>query len=380
VAAAVLVSATLLGLTGSIGALVPAVAAEYGIGGGTAAILVTSATAVQFALSPVAGRLGDAFGPRRIVLAAGVAGAIGFGALAWAPGPGSGVPAYAAGVGTCGAGVTVPLLSALTRLRGAHARCAVALFTGAAQAGSAVGAPALGMGLHGWGLRPTCAVAVAALVAVALLGAGLMPTSAPAGVSRRDRAGWTWPALARRPWLRRLFVCDVLCSSSAYLSATLLPITAVTAGLPPARVGSVISAATAGGLVGRLVVPLVVRPSLGAVRVAHLLLSAGTALWLTRPGPTGLLVVALVHGVAIGSWTVLENLTVAGQVPDAGHSAVFGALLLAPGLGVLVSVAGTWALVDDVVSTPLLVASLGASLTGALVLRTPAPRVSGTWW
>jgi MFS family permease len=196
VPAAVLISATVLGLTGSTGVLMPAVADHHAVRSGVAAVLVVSATAVQFALCPLADRLGDALGARRTVVAAGVAGAIGFAALAWVPAVWLAVPVYAAGVGSCAAGATLPLLSRLTRLHGRRARTAVALFTAAAQAGSAALAPAWGTGVHAWGLRPACTVAAGVVLTVAPLGAWLLPSSprCPAG-----RPGAAPPARSAGP-------------------------------------------------------------------------------------------------------------------------------------------------------------------------------------
>jgi hypothetical protein len=52
---------------------------------------------------------------------------------------------------------------------------------------------------------------------------------------------------------------------------------------------------------------------------------------------------------------------------------VFGTLLLAPGLGVLLSVALAGVLVDDAVPTSMPAVALAASLAGALAIRSPGP-------
>jgi predicted MFS family arabinose efflux permease len=185
-------------------------------------------------------------------------------------------------------------------------------------------------------------------------------------------------ALLALPSYRRFFLACAVASAPAYLPGALLPTIALAHGTTAGDVGLLMGTMAASATVARLVAPVAVpaRLRFTALRGAHVGIAVGLVLWAGGPQFESLLVMAVVHGSALGTWTAMENAHIADTAPPARVGAVFGLVFLAPGLGVLVGPALAAAAMDRLGHAPVVLVAAGLLLAAGMALH-PLERLPG---
>jgi MFS family permease len=336
-AGTVVVGATLAGAVGlgtvtSHGVLVVHLDGTTTFGVGLGALLVAVSTALQFLLGPLAGRLTDRIGIRRVLVGATgayVAGAVAAGTSART----ASVVGYAVGTGIAGAATLTPLLATAAGWFRRGRAAALAVVSSGNAVGAVVIAPWLAASIDTRGLAATTRLlgaggAVLLLLATAAVGSprGEDATTTPAVWRVRD--------VLRDPFLRRLYLSGILAVGGVTTVLTYLTPYAISLGVPAARAAALLGLVSAAGIVGRLAVASVPGAvALTAYRAALLGVAACASLWLLAPAaPTLLTVFAVAFGVASGCWSALAPLVLA-EVHAEWLASVLGAVYTSAAVG-----------------------------------------------
>jgi MFS family permease len=336
-AGTVVVGATLAGAVGlgtvtSHGVLVVHLDGTTTFGVGLGALLVAVSTALQFLLGPLAGRLTDRFGIRRVLVGATgayVAGAVAAGTSART----ASVVGYAIGTGIAGAATLAPLLATAAGWFRRGRAAALAVVSSGNAVGAVVIAPWLATSIEVRGLAATTRL-LAAGGAVLLL----LATAAVAGSPRGDDAttpvAWRVRDVLQDPFLRRMYVSGILAVGGVTTVLTYLTPYAISLGVPAARAAALLGLASAAGIVGRLVVAGVPGAmALTAYRAAILGVAACALLWSLAPAaPTLLTAFAIAFGVTSGCWSALAPLVLA-EVHAERLASVLGAVYTSAAVG-----------------------------------------------
>jgi MFS family permease len=387
VAGATLAGAVGLGTVTSHGVLVVHLEGNTVLGIGLGALLVAVSTALQFLLGPLAGRLTDRFGVRRVLLTATGAYLLGASVAAVAA-PTTGVLVYAVGTGIAGAATLAPVLATAAGWFRHRRAVAIAIVSSGNAVGAVVLAPWLAASVEARGLASTwaaMALAGGVLLLVATAAVGTPPNADLAGTDAASpelagtahggtTAAWRLRTVLRDPFLRGLYVSGVLAATGVITVMAYVAPYAVALGTSPARAAALLGLTSAAGIVSRLAVALVPEGAAFAAWRTTLLGLAGTALlWILAPAAPALLVVfALAFGLAAGLWSALAPLVIA-EVHAERLASIIGVIYTSVAIGGAVG-----PIVASVVlrSAPLsaLGVLLGIALLAAHGVLSPSPQ------
>jgi MFS family permease len=345
---------------------------EFGAGRAAVSLVFSITAFLWFTLGAVSGPLADRFGPRRVVLAGGAA--LGGGLLLtsfvnqlWA-----GYITYGLGVGIGVACGYVPMVAAV----GGWFERRRALAVGIAVTGIGLGTlavpPLAALLIAGVGWRT--AYVVLGVASLALIGLAALAASPPPAVKEAERRPLGGVLRGRAFWL--MYVSAIPLSFALFFFFVHLVPFAQARGAAPVAAAALLSVVGGGSILGRLGMGLLAE-RLGSLETFKAMVAAmalSTVVWLLFPQYAGLVVVALIMGIAYGGWVALspsvaaELFGIAGLGGTVGvlyTSAGIGALLGPPISGLLIDVTGTY--------TWAIAAALGLEIV-ALVVLLPVSR------
>ena len=359
VAAAFVAMALVFGIGFSSGSLLDAMAEALGAGGGAIALPFALASALPFVLAPLTGRAVDRYGPRRLLLASGVAGACGLALAAAAPVFALAAAAYGVGIGVAGACVLTPMMSTVGRWFEERRAVAIGAAGCGASAGTLLLAPAVAGLVHAHGHVTACLVLAAALALVLPVCAAF--TARPPAIAGAGPVAAGMRELLRRPEFRRCYATALIASAGPYVPFAFLASGAIDDGVAPVTAGILVSVMGAAGAAGRLLGPVLGQRA-GLRRVLRIgLIAHGLALlaWPACGGSVAALAIfATAFGFAYGASASLFNAVVAAEV---------GPTELARGLGVLYTGVAAGVLVGPLLAGGL-IAATGDHVAAALVI------------
>ena len=378
----------------SFGVVLDPIRDEFGIGTGLASLLFAIPTFLYFVLGVFTGRLGDRYGPRRVLFAGAVALGAGLWATSLAQSLWVAMTSYVLGVGISVACAYVPMVSVVGGWFERHRTAALGVAVagiGLGQFAGAWGAERL-IDLYGW--RDTyqvLAVASTGLLMLAAIAARRPPHVAPQS---------EMPSLRGLMHNRRytlLYFSMMLLSASLFVPIIYIKDYLDDLGKPGGQ--WLISIIGLASLLGRLVFGALgtVLPLMRLYQLAFTSMGLSYLIWLfAGDNYTVLVIYALVMGCSYGGFIALSPAVAAELFGLAGLGGVLGALYTAAGIGglagpplagLLIDGAGyratiVAAMIIALTSVPLLVASgraravplatVGAGETAARA-NTPAP-------
>ncbi len=392
VASAVLATFATFGVVYSFGVVLEAIQTEFGIGTGLTALLFAISTFIYFVLGVLTGRLGDRYGPRRVLLVGAASTGAGLWLTSIVDNLWLAVGTYGFGVGIGVACAYVPMVSAVGGWFVKHRTAALGVAVAGIGLGQLVGAPVVKDLVAEYGWREAyelLAVVATALLAIAALGAKRPPDTAPLD---------ELPSMRRLMHNRRF---SLLYMSMFLLSASLfIPIVYIDkyvsdrGGTQGAWLISLIGLASVLGRLGLGALGSVL-PLMRLYQISYTVMGLSYLIWLFAGDNSAALVVfVLVMGSSYGGFIALSPAIAAQLFGLTGLGGVLGALYTAAGLGGLAGppligllidsygfgVAIIAAMATALGSVPLLIASgrahavpLATVGAGATVTRTTTP-------
>lgn len=323
------------GVVYSFGAFFDSMAAEFGTGTGSTALMFSITTAWYFALGLVSGRAADRFGPRPVLLVG--AASLGLGLLATSQVDSIvvGYVTYGLGAGTAVACGYVPMVATVGGWFDRRRTVALAVAVAGIGAGTLLCAPLAGylIDAHGWRTAYVVfGIGGAAMLALAALGAHRPPVvagSAPADLRLviRERA------------FIALYLAALLGAMALFVPFVFIVSYASDRGIDGPVAATLVGIIGASSIVGRLGLGAL-GAKFGAVRLmqgSFAVMGASYLLWLIAGDSLVLLVAfTVVMGVGYGGYIALSPAVVATLFGTAGMGAVLGASYTAAGIGGLI--------------------------------------------
>ncbi len=354
------------GVAYSFGVVLDSIRDEFGIGTGLASLLFAIPTFLYFVLGVFTGRLGDRYGPRRVL----VAGAVALGAGLWATSLAQSLwvamTSYVLGVGISVACAYVPMVSVVGGWFERHRTAALGVAVagiGLGQFAGAWGAERL-IDVYGW--RDTyqvLAVASTGLLMLAAIAARRPPHVAPPS---------EMPSLLRLMHNRRytlLYFSMMLLSASLFVPIIYIKDYLDDLGKPGGQ--WLISIIGLASLLGRLVLGALgtVLPLMRLYQLAFTIMGLSYLIWLfAGDNYTVLVIYALVMGCSYGGFIALSPAVAAELFGLAGLGGVLGALYTAAGIGGLAGPPLAGLLIDGAGYRATIVAAMIVALTSVPLL------------
>lgn len=354
------------GVAYSFGVVLGSIRDEFGIGTGLASLLFAIPTFLYFVLGVFTGRLGDRYGPRRVL----IAGAIALGAGLWATSVAQSLwvamTSYVAGVGISVACAYVPMVSVVGGWFERHRTAAL----GVAVAGIGLGHFAGAWGaerlidLYGW--RDTYQVLAVASTGLLILAA--IPARRPPHVAPQSEM----PSLRRLMHNRRytlLYFSMMLLSSSLFVPIIYIKDYLDDLGKPGGQ--WLISIIGLASLLGRLVLGALgtVLPLMRLYQLSFTIMGLSYLIWLfAGDNYTVLVIYTLVMGCSYGGFIALSPAIAAELFGLAGLGGVLGALYTAAGVGGLAGPPLAGLLIDNAGFRVTIVAAMIVALTSVPLL------------
>ncbi|WP_419909126.1 ferrochelatase [Candidatus Poriferisodalis sp.] len=354
------------GVAYSFGVVLGSIRDEFGIGTGLASLLFAIPTFLYFVLGVFTGRLGDRYGPRRVL----IAGAIALGAGLWAASVAQSLwvamTSYVAGVGISVACAYVPMVSVVGGWFERHRTAAL----GVAVAGIGLGHFAGAWGaerlidLYGW--RDTYQVLAVASTGLLIMAA--IPARRPPHVAPQSEM----PSLRRLMHNRRytlLYFSMMLLSSSLFVPIIYIKDYLDDLGKPGGQ--WLISIIGLASLLGRLLLGALgaVLPLMRLYQLAFTIMGLSYLIWLfAGDNYTVLVIYTLVMGCSYGGFIALSPAVAAELFGLAGLGGVLGALYTAAGVGGLAGPPLAGLLIDNAGFRVTIVAAMIVALTSVPLL------------
>ena len=371
---AALATFAVFGVAYSFGVVLDEIKAEFGIGTGLTSLLFSISTFIYFVLGVFTGRLGDRFGPRRVLLA----GAVSLGAGLWVTSLASnlwlGIATYGFGVGFGVACAYVPMVSAVGGWFERHRTSALGVAVAGIGLGQMVGAQFVERLIAEYGWRGTfqvLAVVATGLLLVAAVGARRPPSVATSG---------ELPSVRRLMHNRRfalLYLSMLLLSASLFIPIIFIKKYVDDGG--GTRGALLISIIGLASLLGRLGLGALgaVLPLMRLYQISYLVMGLSYLIWLfAGDNFTALVVFSLVMGSSYGGFIALSPAIAAQLFGLTGLGGVLGALYTAAGVGGLAGPPLAGLLIDSYGFSVAIVAAMCTALASVPLLvaadRTPA--------
>ncbi|WP_419915527.1 ferrochelatase [Candidatus Poriferisodalis sp.] len=354
------------GVAYSFGVVLDSIRDEFGIGTGLASLLFAIPTFLYFVLGVFTGRLGDRYGPRRVLFAGAVALGAGLWATSLAQSLWVAMTSYVLGVGISVACAYVPMVSVVGGWFERHRTAALGVAVagiGLGQFAGAWGAERL-IDVYGW--RDTyqvLAVASTGLLMLAAIAARRPPHVAPPS---------EMPSLLRLMHNRRytlLYFSMMLLSASLFVPIIYIKDYLDDLGKPGGQ--WLISIIGLASLLGRLVLGALgtVLPLMRLYQLAFTIMGLSYLIWLfAGDNYTVLVIYALVMGCSYGGFIALSPAVAAELFGLAGLGGVLGALYTAAGIGGLAGPPLAGLLIDGAGYRVTIVAAMIVALTSVPLL------------
>ena len=350
----------------SFGVVLGSVRDEFDIGTGLASLLFAIPTFLYFVLGVFTGRLGDRYGPRRVLLA----GAVALGAGLWATSVAQSLwvamTSYVLGVGISVACAYVPMVSVVGGWFERHRTAALGVAVagiGLGQFAGAWGAERL-IDLYGW--RDTYQVLAVASTGLLMLAA--IPARRPPHVALQSEM----PSLRRLMHNRRytlLYFSMMLLSASLFVPIIYIKDYLDDLGKPGGQ--WLISIIGLASLLGRLLLGALgaVLPLMRLYQLAFTIMGLSYLIWLfAGDNYTVLVIYTLVMGCSYGGFIALSPAVAAELFGLAGLGGVLGALYTAAGVGGLAGPPLAGLLIDNAGFRVTIVAAMIVALTSVPLL------------
>ena len=372
---AALATFAVFGVAYSFGVVLDEIKAEFGIGTGLTSLLFSISTFIYFVLGVFTGRLGDRYGPRRVLLA----GAVSLGAGLWVTSLAGnlwlGIATYGFGVGFGVACAYVPMVSAVGGWFERHRTSALGVAVAGIGLGQMVGAQFVEklIARYGWrGTFQVLAVVATGLLVVAAVGARRPPSVATPG---------EMPSMRRLMHNRRfalLYLSMLLLSASLFIPIIFIKKYVDDGG--GTRGALLISIIGLASLLGRLGLGALgtVLPLMRLYQISYLVMGLSYLIWLFADNNyTVLVVFALVMGSSYGGFIALSPAIAAQLFGLNGLGSVLGALYTAAGVGGLAGPPLAGLLIDSYGFSAAIVAAMCTALASVplLVATARAPAV-----
>ena len=319
------------GVQYSFGVVLASIRAEFGIGTGVTSLLFAVSTFIYFVLGVFTGRLGDRYGPRRVL----VAGAVALGAGLWATSVAQqlwlATVTYVIGVGIGVACAYVPMVSVVGGWFERHRTAALGVAVAGIGLGQLVGALTAEwlVELSGW--RDTfqvLAVVATALLLLAAIGARRPPNAAPQSEMPSLRG------LARNRSFTLLYLSMLLLSASLFVPIIFIKDYLEDLGKPGGQ--WLIGIIGLASLLGRLVLGALgtMLPLMRLYQFSFTIMGLSYLIWLFAGDNYAVLVIyTFVMGGSYGGFIALSPAVAAELFGLAGLGGVLGALYTAAGVG-----------------------------------------------
>jgi ferrochelatase len=354
----------------SFGVVLASIRDEFGIGTGLASLLFAIPTFIYFVLGVFTGRLGDRYGPRRVLLA----GAVALGAGLWATSVAQSLwvamTSYVLGVGISVACAYVPMVSVVggwfERQRTAALGVAVAGI-GLGQFAGAWGAERL-IDLYGW--RDTYQVLAVGSTALLMLAA--IAARRPPHVPLQSEMPSQRRLLQNRRYLL-LYCSMMMLSASLFVPIIYIKDYLDDLGKPGGQ--WLISIIGLASLLGRLVLGALgtVLPLMRLYQLSFTIMGLSYLIWLfAGDNYTVLVIYTLVMGCSYGGFIALSPAIAAELFGLAGLGGVLGALYTAAGIGGLAGPPLAGLLIDNAGYRVTIVAAMIVALTSVPLLMAAA--------
>ena len=350
----------------SFGVVLGSIRDEFAIGTGLASLLFAIPTFLYFVLGVFTGRLGDRYGPRRVL----IAGAIALGAGLWATSVAQSLwvamTSYVLGVGISVACAYVPMVSVVGGWFERHRTAALGVAVagiGLGQFAGAWGAERL-IDLYGW--RDTYQVLAVASTGLLMLAA--IPARRPPHVALQSEM----PSLRRLMHNRRytlLYFSMMLLSASLFVPIIYIKDYLDDLGKPGGQ--WLISIIGLASLLGRLLLGALgaVLPLMRLYQLAFTIMGLSYLIWLfAGDNYTVLVIYTLVMGCSYGGFIALSPAVAAELFGLAGLGGVLGALYTAAGVGGLAGPPLAGLLIDNAGFRVTIVAAMIVALTSVPLL------------
>ena len=353
----------------SFGVVLASIRDEFGIGTGLASLLFAIPTFLYFVLGVFTGRLGDRYGPRRVLLAGAVALGAGLWATSLAQSLWLAMTTYVLGVGISVACAYVPMVSVVGGWFERHRTAALGVAVAGIGLGHFAGAWAAEWLIELYGWRDT--YQVLAVVSTGLLMLAAIAARRPPYVPPQSEM----PSLRRLMHNRRytlLYFSMMLLSASLFIPIIYIKDYLDDLGKPGGQ--WLISIIGLASLLGRLALGALgtVLPLMRLYQLSFTIMGLSYLIWFFAGDNYPVLVIyALVMGCSYGGFIALSPAVAAELFGLAGLGGVLGALYTAAGIGglagpplagLLIDGAGyrvtiVTAMIVALTSVPLLVAS-----------------------
>lgn len=358
------------GVAYSFGVVLGSVRDEFNIGTGLASLLFAIPTFLYFVLGVFTGRIGDRYGPRRVL----VAGAVALGAGLWATSLAQSLwvamTTYVGGVGISVACAYVPMVSVVGGWFERHRTAALGVAVAGIGLGQFVGAPTAGWLIELYGWRDT--YRVLAVVSTGLLLLAAIAARRPPHVALQSEM----PSLRGLMHNRRytlLYFSMMLLSASLFVPIIYIKDYLEDLGKPGGQ--WLIGIIGLASLLGRLALGALgtVLPLMRLYQFSFTIMGLSYLIWLFAGDNYAVLVIyTLVMGSSYGGFIALSPAVAAELFGLAGLGGVLGALYTAAGIGGLAGPPLAGLLIDNAGYRVAIVAAMIVALTSVPLLAAAA--------
>ncbi len=350
----------------SFGVVLASIRDEFSIGTGLASLLFAIPTFLYFVLGVFTGRLGDRYGPRRVLFAGAVALGVGLWATSLAQSLWLAMTTYVLGVGISVACVYVPMVSVVGGWFERHRTAALGVAVAGIGLGHFAGAWAAEWLIELYGWRDT--YRVLAVVSTGLLMLAAIAARRPPHVAPPSEM----PSLRRLMHNRRytlLYFSMMLLSASLFVPIIYIKDYLDDLGKPGGQ--WLISIIGLASLLGRLALGALgtVLPLMRLYQLSFTIMGLSYLIWLfAGDNYTVLVIYTLVMGCSYGGFIALSPAVAAELFGLAGLGGVLGALYTAAGIGGLVGPPLAGLLIDGAGYRVTIVAAMIIALTSVPLL------------
>ena len=354
------------GVAYSFGVVLASIRDEFSIGTGLASLLFAIPTFLYFVLGVFTGRLGDRYGPRRVLFAGAVALGVGLWATSLAQSLWLAMTTYVLGVGISVACAYVPMVSVVGGWFERHRTAALGVAVAGIGLGHFAGAWAAEWLIELYGWRDT--YRVLAVVSTGLLMLAAIAARRPPHVAPPSEM----PSLRRLMHNRRytlLYFSMMLLSASLFVPIIYIKDYLDDLGKPGGQ--WLISIIGLASLLGRLALGALgtVLPLMRLYQLAFTIMGLSYLIWLfAGDNYTVLVIYALVMGCSYGGFIALSPAVAAELFGLAGLGGVLGALYTAAGIGGLAGPPLAGLLIDGAGYRATIVAAMIVALTSVPLL------------
>jgi MFS family permease len=332
------------GIAYSFGAFLEPMAEEFGTGRGATSTFFALTSLTYFGLGALSGVAVDRYGPRRVLLAGGIALGAGLAATSQAGELWIGLVTYGLGVGIGVACAYVPMVAVVSGWFERRRTLAIGVAVTGIGLGTLTVAPLAAALIDEVGWRNTHLLLGVAGAAVLVICA-LVVTRPPV---QPGPAALTLGEAVRNRDYRRLYVASGLLCVPLFVPFVHLPGYAEQAGADRVAAAALVGVIGAASTAGRLVLGVVAARTgaLRAFRWCFLVMGASFALWGLDGGYGVLVVFAVVLGIGYGGFVAIGPAVVAERFGTTRLGGLLGVLYTSAGIGSAVGAPLAGAAVD----------------------------------